>query len=541
MKKTLVVTLCLALLLSLLPLGSLAEDSRPTMTVGVPDHNLVIDWETNEMTRYLEDKLGVNLDFVKYPYDVTEYRQKVELNVMAGGASLPDVLALTFDLSQVQLYGEMGAFLPLNDYINNMPLLDEHLAALTANPISKEDYVRYLTCSDGNIYGLGTCNTTVNNSVSSGRIMIYEPWLKEYLTSANLEDVTTTAQFKDMLIYFRDHDMNGNGDTTDEIPLMCGKDQFKTNLLRQLMNPFVYTQEHYYSNENGTVTFVPVTEGWKEGLKYIKSLFDEGLISTLSLTQDATQFNAVCTAEPHILGAMARVSTSNMAATDPRREQFVITGALEGPTGLRQVTKQPNLPSVRFAVTKNCKDVAKAVELADWMYSIEVSVWNRYGQENVHWKRLTGDEIGESQYASMGFRGDIMEFNPIWGNAQNIHWNQLGPNILDGSEMTLRLAVVKAEGKYDSATRIGEGILRELNYANTENAMFGLIFTADEQEVINEYRGTINGYIEETLAQFVTGVVDIDAGWDNYVNELKKMGLETYLAAVQSCWTRMTK
>ena len=539
-KRSMLYALCLTLVLAMLPAGGLAEADKPTLTIGVPDHPNVIDWETNEQTLHIEEKLGVNLDFVKYPYKDDEYLQKLELNILAGGKELPDVLMLTIsDMAQLQLYGEMGMFVALNDYMDDTPYLDEHLASLTANPITKEDYIKYITCADGNIYGFGTCNTTVNNSVSAGRIMIYEPWMNAYLEASGLEEVTTTEQFKDMLMYFRDNDMNGNGDATDEIPLLGYKDVFMANLLRQLMNPFVYTQEHYYYNDNGTIRFAATMDGWKDGLKYIKSLFDEGLISTLTLTQDSTQFNAIVTAETTTVGAVARFSVSNMASTDPRREEYVITGALEGPTGLRQVSKYPNLPSIRFTVSKNCENVEMAVKLADYLCSIEMGIWSRYGKEGEQWKYLTGDEIGVSQYASMGYQGDIVELNPIWGSSQNIHWNQTGLTILDGSEMTLRLATGVAEGVYDSATRIGEGILKELNYANTENAVFGLVFTAEEQETVTEYRSTINDYVAEMVAQFVTGTTDIDAGWDAYLSELEKMGLSQYLSAVQSCWDRM--
>ena len=65
------------------------------------------------------------------------------------------------------------------------------------------------------------------------------------------------------------------------------------------------------------------------------------------------------------------------------------------------------------------------------------------------------------------------------------------------------------------------------------------IFTAEEQETVTEYRSTINDYVAEMVAQFVTGTTDIDAGWDAYLSELEKMGLSQYLSAVQSCWDRM--
>lgn len=539
--KYLSVALCVVMLLSLLPLAGLADET-PVFVLGVPDAVNVIDWETNEQTLKIEETLGIDLQFVKYPSDSAEYQQKLEL-AMLSGEKLPDALMLNFTLTpaQAQLYAEMGKIVPLTEYFaEKTPYLDANLASMTANGISKEDYVMYVTSPDGEAYGFGTATTTPNNSISDGRILVNEAWENAYLEAAGLEDVTTTEQFKDMLIYFRDNDMNGNGDPNDEIPLLANKDTVMTNLLCALMNPFIYTQENYYYNDNGAVAFAPVTDGWKEGLKYIKSLFDEGLISTLSLTQDGTQFNAICTAEPTTVGVMARISTSNLLSTDARRLEYVPVNALEGPSGLRQTFQKPNTPSIRYIVTSSCKDVDMAVKLADYLSSIEINIWSRYGIEGENWRRVNADEVnGRSLYESMGIKGDMEVFNPVWGSAQNVHWHQTGLCLSDGSSTSLRVIAAIEEGAYDHMVRIAENLPYEMSFINKEAGLFALIYTADEQAVVAEYQNTVNDYVAETFAQFITGAVDIDAGWDSYVKEFYKMGLEEYLGAVQSAWTRM--
>lgn len=47
---------------------------------------------------------------------------------------------------------------------------------------------------------------------------------KAWLDQLGLEVPTTTEELYELLCAFRDNDMNGNGDTTDEIPLeLCKK------------------------------------------------------------------------------------------------------------------------------------------------------------------------------------------------------------------------------------------------------------------------------------------------------------------------------
>ena len=53
------------------------------------------------------------------------------------------------------------------------------------------------------------------------------------------------------------------------------------------MNPFQLTSEtNKLYVDNGKVTFAPVQEGYKEGLKYLKQLYSEGFLNPESFTQD---------------------------------------------------------------------------------------------------------------------------------------------------------------------------------------------------------------------------------------------------------------
>ena len=53
------------------------------------------------------------------------------------------------------------------------------------------------------------------------------------------------------------------------------------------MTPFVYTQNGYYlPAEDGTMGFAFTEEGWREGMRFVKRLIDEGLFDPAFLTQD---------------------------------------------------------------------------------------------------------------------------------------------------------------------------------------------------------------------------------------------------------------
>lgn len=531
-----VLALLLAAIMLLTMVPALAED-KPVLTVGIPDHPLVEDHETNYQTLLIEETCGVDLKFVKMPKDGVEALQKYEMMILAGGDNLPDII-IGNDLGglvALQLYGEMGMIQPLTKYFKEegkLPYLDESLATMPVIPLSRAEYEKFLTSPNGEIYAFGQGFLSVNNSLSNCRLMIYKPWLDKL----NLEVPETTEELYNVLKAFKEQDPNGNS-IADEIPLITDKSRVNKHQLRALMNPFVFTQENYVYNEEGTLKFAATTEGWKEGLKFVKKLVDEGLYNTLSFTQDQAQLTALMSGDVQVVGCMGSNTTSFLAASNPDRENYVIVGALEGPTGLRQQPQKLNVPGPAFIVTKNCKDVDAAVRVADFISSVEINDLSRYGREGVEYIRL--DEPGKSMYDALGYKGEIEESNQIWGTKQNVHWCQQGPILGDGSTITYRVVDKVVEGNYNQSRPIGATIYRELNYVNAEAGVYGMVFTVEEQEVINEFRSTIEDAVTAYYAEFVTGQKDIEKEWDAYVAAINNMGLEPYMDAMQSCWDRM--
>ena len=533
-KNVLALLLALVMILGLLPVSALAE--TPVITIMIEDHPLIQDWETNLQTLKIEEVCGVDLQFQMLPYDRNERLQKIEMMALDNGRDFADIVIVNSGnssyLSTLQTFADMGLIVPLNDYMANTPYLDESLANMSVLPMAKDEYVRYLTSTDGNIYSFGYSFFTVNNQLSACRIMLYEPWLEKL----GLEVPTTTEELRNVLIAFRDQDPNGNG-KNDEIPLISMNSKASTNLLRTLMNPFIYTQENFLINEDGTLVFAPAQDEWKDGLAYIKSLVDEGLLSTLSFTQDDAQMTTLMAAEEQVVGAMARHSASNLPAAEARREAYVIMGAIEGPAGVRQQTQAACIPTPNAFISSNCKNVEAAVKVLDYLSSIEMNNWSRYGVEGEHYVYMETPGVGV--YEGIGFKGDIEEINNIWGSEQNVHWAQIGPVVGDGSTITYRTAYVAKEGNYNHSLPIGATIKRELDYVNTENRVAGMIFTAEEQEVVNEFRSSIESAVTEAYTLFVTGNRDLDSEWESYVKSLYDMGLEPYMEALQSCWDRM--
>ena len=65
-----------------------------------------------------------------------------------------------------------------------------------------------------------------------------------------------------------------------------------------------------------------------------------------------------------------------------------------------------------------------------------------------------------------------------------------------------------------------------------------LHYTEEEAGQIQEALSNIPVYINQTMAEFITGARDIDTGWDTYLSELKGMGLDEWITCAQAAYDR---
>ena len=65
-----------------------------------------------------------------------------------------------------------------------------------------------------------------------------------------------------------------------------------------------------------------------------------------------------------------------------------------------------------------------------------------------------------------------------------------------------------------------------------------LHYTEDEAGQIQEALSNIPTYVNQTMAEFITGARDIETGWDSYMSELKGMGLDEWQKSAQAAYDR---
>lgn len=488
----------------------------------------VEDYETNRQTQIIEEKGNFDLSFNVLPS--AEFDTKINLMVASGGADLGDVMMTNnFKDANVFQYAQAGSIVPLTKYYKDP---DASYYCQQALKLTDVNFLPQITSPDGEIYGLPRLNQSISNEYPA-KMWVYKDWLDKL----NLKTPTTTDDFYNMLKEFKTKDPNGNG-KADEIPLVSSTSTsaVENYWFRYLMNPFVYAGDtDYFTVENGKLGLAYTSDGWKEGLKYMKKLVSEDLLSPLTLTQDSKALKSMLGSKDTIVGSTACMGMSMvMDAKDSRVVKYLGIAPLTGKNGTQYAMFKEGVAFNGMLVTKNCKNVDAAFRLGDYMCSQEISIHTRWGEKGVDYlEPQAGDK---SLYEKSGFKPSLKEVLP-WGGLQNKLWAQMGPFV---RQYSISAGVVWSGDPMDTNKPIAEA---QVLYTGKKpkQTIPKLIYKEEESEQVAEPLKSLSNYVIESYANFITGGKDIDKDWDAYLKEIEKIGGSKVLKNAQTVYDRMYK
>ncbi|MBQ3593231.1 MAG: hypothetical protein II982_02585 [Clostridia bacterium] len=498
---------------------------KQTITVTAPDNAKVEDFETNAQTLMYEEQLNADLVFTILPSK--EYTTKLNLMAAAGGDEFTDVIInSSFSDGMVMNLAEAEVIVPLTEYFYNTDIawnLQEAKERLDW------DFYPYITMTDGEIYGPPVINDSPSNC-NSAKLWVYEPWFDA--AGIELSSIKTTEDFKNAMRAVVKSDPNGNG-KADEVGLTA----YATTHSWQdwLMNAFIYSgEDNYIYVKDGKLGFAYTQEEWREGLRYIKELYDLGLIDPLAFSQDSTGYKAMLNYEDTIVTAFVGTQASNVAENDPRRVEYTAIAPLNSSWNDGKPLSSQTLPEPKSAllVTLNAEDPEVGFRLGDLMVSEESSIHTRWGVKGKDW--LVPDEDDVALYAALGYKPTLVEVLP-YGAVQNSHWNGIGPWI---RQKSIAAGTVWSGNPLDTNVKIAEAQML-YNDTNPEEDIVKLIYTEEENEIISAGLANCKTYADQAAAQFVTGTLDLDKDWDAYIKQLDAMNVAGVLECAQAAYDRM--
>lgn len=517
--------------------GSAADDGGAgetrKLSIAIPQNANVEDFKTNDLTKWLEEEMNVELEFILLPATSDEANTKVSLWV-SSNAELPDVLCMGFSDTVAQDYASKGIFVDLTDYY-----ADPEIAANISSSRFDEErdtIMNSIRFADGKYYSLFSYNPFPWNEASS------RAWVnQEWLSALNMEAPKTTDEFREMLEAFKNNDPNGNG-KPDEIPMMTAKDGYGISPTTFLMNAFVQTTPgaDYMIVKDGKLSPAFTTDEWKAGLEYIHGLVQDGLLSPLSFTQDSTQLKTQLTSEEAVVGVTCAGSTSMFGSDPAISGRMALLEPLTGPDGFCSVSYSPSTAGRIWYITKDCEDPELAFRVGDWFFGEEQSWTARYGKKDVHWTddpEVTKDYLPMfEQYSPAKYVGTIYGSTDIWGQPQNEHWQGANPYSTPLSEALYQSFAYKDDPNLDSKTNYNTVHLDIYYDKIPDEYVTKFLHTEEELDKLTDYSDMIE-YVTSSMAEFITGNRSLDE-WDSYLQTLDEMGLDEYVALRQSGFER---
>ncbi len=515
------------------------EAGDNTLVVALTQSSMVTDYENNYFTKYLEDKLGINIEFYMLPSDASETRTKVNL-LATSNEALPDVMVVDNHLTNEMILqlGSSGFFKTLDEYVSDPSVMPNY------NAIPEEDRRIMNTAStqaDGHIYSLAAFEPETWN-MTPNRTYINKAWLDKL----GLEVPKTTAELKDVLLAFRDGDPNGNG-IQDEIGVYgISAGGYGENVIDSLMNAFLFWNGGLALSEDGQTVFAPfVTDEFKEGLTYMNDLFNEGVLSANIFTDDGQQFKAILNQETPIVGLVSAGSLSNWpdVVNNANFAQMELIEPLKGENGCQYTPYYPYSPGQELMIIEGTDKLDLALKFADEFFNHDTSIIERFGEEGVDWTRDPAELEGHSNaYVEAGLYDSVsmLVTSTVWADNQSQTWRNHGPRYAS-LEMGNTVYDFSGGNKFDPEDRTQLfGKSYQLYYnKHPEKVLPTLKYTLEETEQIQDQLTNIMPFVRQSMAEFITGGKSIDSEWDSYIEALNSMGLDKWITAAQAAYERI--
>jgi len=537
MKKTLLVLSIFVFTMLLVFSPSSAQSAPVTINIFGPQ-SADRDLATNAFSLSLEKMFNVKFNWTTTTYDNTDASEKRNLALASG--DYPDLFMLipwVDQFSQVDLlkYGSQGVILPLND------LIDQYAPNVKAALEKFPDFKAFATAPDGTIWGIPQFIQCYHCSFAN-KMWVNSAWLKKL----NIPTPVTTEDFKNMLIAFQTQDANGDG-KQDEV-LGGATMDYGTRPIPYLMDAYTYDDDRtFLILNNGKVDTVATSQAWKDGLTYIKSLYDAGVLDQSAFTNNADAYSAEGNnANAEMLSAGAGmhphifVNCFGAADTKPYCYDYDAIPPLKGPDGTQFASYLPNtVPGADFVLTnKASQDVQiAAIKMLDYMFTFDGHMAGIMGIKGINWRDPEPGEQANNQSVTPLYK--LFQNDPA---TVNNYWGAMAQYLDDVAirDAQVQSADIYSDDGYEHRLLLATDLYN--GHQSPNLFPFWLMWpdpaVADEQALLKQ---NVNDYINSNTLAFVTGTMNLDTDWDSYVQGLTDLGLPRYQEINQAAYDAYKK
>ena len=398
-----------------------------------------------------------------------------------------------------------GAIVPLDDYLDLIPNI---VAA-----VGEERFADW-KAADGHFYTIPTLVNVPGSQSTAVR--------KDWLDKLNMDVPTTWEQWKAYWYGVRDNDMNGNGDTTDEIPIVLEMGQNGERSLHALLNAFgikASSDAQFCVLDDGTYTMVYEHPRYREFITGMQQLYADKIIDQEFATRyQADMYN---TMSGNLAGTVftwaeqCAVHSETLIANGVEDGLYLTCAPITGPYGDQWIQTRQGITG-NWCITAKAEADGKVEDILkfwNWMFSDDGVMLYNYGIEGYTYTMVDGSPVINPEITAAGFneyRTLGMEFEPVGGNWQNDAFMQC---VFSGK--TVDELTIPRKSFYDG-----------LNEHGVNDGKYYAMPPTLETEAYVEYRAElITSGVCALRDQCVAGQLSVDDFFAKY-EELKGRGLQ---------------
>ena len=529
MKRVISILLVLAMSLSILVGcgGNSGKGGDNKLTVGIPLYGSVSDFDDNALTKYVEEQLGCELEFVSYVSNASERMQQLTLQA-TGGQELPDVFWgwQQMSITTISEFGEAGYLQDLTDLIDKYA--DNYKEQFAKLSKDEQEYILSRGTTDsGGFYGMPLYTGFDYMDHLQNVMYINKTWLD----AVGMSVPTTVDELYNVLKAFKTQDPNGNG-TADEIPM------FGRGIANYVINAYQYYDTEYPADVNNGVVSAPyMTDNYRQALITLNDWCKKGLYSDLSISVSATnEIKALITptsGEARV-GVWCGHPLTYTTVTSPILEEYVALPALNDATGAGgyTVTRPQTLMFCGY-ISRDCKNTELAMKLLDLFYKDETVTRMRHGEKDVDWEYV---EAGTGTNAL----GNEAKFKLLVTaqSGSSKSWGINGSSIFTSDNY---MPLYNAESQTDRLCMEAWTIQKSANIKKETIARMD--YTDDEMDQRQKLEGLITTQVASDRDLFITGTKDPsnDAQWNAYIKALEDLQVNDLMKLFQQVYDKNYK
>ena len=517
--------------------GELTADGRVKLTLGLPTNAYIMDYDDNALTRWIEEKCGVEIEFIEYAGG-TDVSTQISTTISAR-QELPDILfGIGLEENTIDRYGKEGYLVDLAPYMydeNGEPDLDGPAAIYwdrINNELTEQERETVLrTMEDpitGAVYGMPTIETSLIDK------MPYQLWINtKWLEKVNLQKPTNNEELVEVLRAFKNLGMPIYGSQ---------KVNLGSRIIDWLINTFVYfnpNRPFLVSSDGKTLSYVRTDENYRKALQFVHDLYKEGLINDLAWSAGSGEMKQVTT--PSSGEAMVGMFGGHL--TIHAQEGNEVMYEYEPLKSWGNVVRYDISCSVRTFITADCKNPEKALEVLMNLFSWDGSMRIRYGEYGANWTDAdpgAKSDVGLDAKYKLQLDPLVVQNTAVWGKIAcclNIMAEgeeaQVGENLSPWH--------VKKSAMHAESNRLFEESEKEMLDRGVIQCP-KLRLTEEEKEEYEMVITNVGTYASRAQTDFCKGLAGFDpysdTDWENYCKELENLGLADYMKVHQMAFDR---